>query len=89
MVCGQAAIALVQCVLLHLHEHRINATSDQIHPLAGVPDALEAIRLKASKKRLVEKYKVDMHAVVKIQSLGRRRLARHSTKMIKTSAALG
>ena len=89
MVCGQAAIALVQCVLLHLHEHRINATSDQIHPLAGVPDALEAIRLKASKKRLVEKYKVDMHAVVKIQSLGRRRLTRHSTKMIKTSAALG
>ena len=79
----------MQCVLLHLHEHRINATSDQIHPLAGVPDALEAIRLKASKKRLVEKYKVDMHAVVKIQSLGRRRLARHSTKMIKTSAALG
>ena len=90
-VAGQSAIGLAQCILLHVHEHRIKVVGAEgvIHPLAGVPDALEAIRLKASKRRLAERYQVDMQRIIKIQAFGRRRLARMSTKMIKTSAALG
>ena len=36
-----------------------------------------------------DKYSVDLQRIVKIQSLGRARLARTSTKMLKTSKALG
>ena len=85
----QAGTGLVQCVLLHIHEHRLPATSSEIHPLAGVPDCLEAIRLKASKYRMNDKYSVDLQRIIRLQSIGRARLARASTKMLKTSKALG
>ena len=44
---------------------------------------------QASKYRMTDKYSVDLQRIVKIQSLGRARLARTSTKMLKTSKALG
>ena len=76
-IAGQSAIGLVQCILLHVNEHRIKVVGAEgvIHPLAGVPDALEALRLKASKRRLTERYQVDMQRIIKIQAIGRRRLA--------------
>ena len=77
--------------LAQLHDHKLKVTGTDIHPLAGVPDALEALRLKASRRRLTDHYKdkASLQAIVRIQSLGRRRIAHASTKMIKATHALG
>ena len=89
MLAGQAALGLIQCVLLHLHDHKLKVTGSEIHPLAGVPDALEALRLKASRRRLNDRYHGHLSAIVKIQAIGREKFRRASTKMLKTTQALG
>ena len=86
---AQTSLGMLQCVLLHLHDHKLKVTGDAIHPLAGVPDALEALRLKASRKRLVDHYQASMPAIVKIQALGRKRMQRASTKMLHATKKLG
>ena len=74
-----------------LHDNKLKVDGETLHPLAGVPDALEALRLKAARKRMSKKYDNEkaLSALVRIQALGRKKLARASTKMIKASRALG
>ena len=74
---------------LHIHEHKLPAKGRNLHPLSGVPDALEALRLKASKKRMNKRYSMQLHLIVKLQAQRRGQIARTTTKQLKTSAAYG
>ena len=88
MIFGQAILGLIQCILLHLHEHKIKVTGTALHPLAAVPDALEALRLKSLKKRLLEQHQMNIASIAKIQSLGRKKLARQRSSLMRTTKAM-
>lgn len=83
MVTVHTAIGLVQCILLHYHEYRFKVTGPEVHPLTGVPYALESLRVKASKRRLTARGQLNLDRVIRIQAVGRRAIARRSVNTLK------
>lgn len=50
---AQASLAVVQCALLHLQDHKCNIDSHKMHPAASLPQALHALRQRAQRNRNV------------------------------------
>jgi hypothetical protein len=62
----QSILCLAQVVMLKVQEHKYPATSKRAHPLARVPLALHALRLRAAQARLAD------HAAKKREETGAR-----------------
>ena len=78
-------------VCAQMHEHKLKVTGTELHPLAAVPEALEALRLKAATRRMNELFKCNLsasRAVVKLQALRRGNVTRQTTKMRLTSSRM-
>jgi hypothetical protein len=47
----QASLAVVQCALLHVQDHKCAIDSHKMHPAAALPQALHALRQRAQRHR--------------------------------------
>lgn len=83
--CVQAALGVVQCILLHIQEHKLRVHGTAAHPLSRVPECLDSLRLKATRTRVMNTTEA-LKATLKIQAIHRGKLSRREmTRKVGTS----